>query len=74
MTASPVQHDRSKHIAVDYHFVREWVSHGDHVVRYISTSFQIADIFTKGLSPHQFLYLKSKLSVRPPNSLRGRDR
>ena len=33
MTVNPVQHDRSKHIAVDYHFVHERVAHGDLVVR-----------------------------------------
>lgn len=35
MTANPVMHDRSKHIAVDYHFVRERVAAGDLTVRYI---------------------------------------
>lgn len=37
MTANPVQHDRSKHIAVDYHFVQERVPHGDLIGRYIPT-------------------------------------
>lgn len=34
---SPVLHDRSKHIKVDYHFVHERVSHGDLVVQYVPT-------------------------------------
>jgi len=32
MFANPIHHDRSKHIAVDYHFVRERVAAGDLVV------------------------------------------
>lgn len=55
-TVNPVLHDRSKHIAVDYHFVRERVSHGDLVVRYVSTKLQL-DIFTKGLPSQQLLFL-----------------
>ena len=50
MIANPVMHDRSKHIAVDYHFVRERVAARDLTVRYILTCLQVADIFTFGLS------------------------
>jgi len=71
MTVNPVQHDRSKHIAMDYHFVRERVAYGDLVVHYIPTASQIADIFTKIITSQQFLFLKSKLSVRPPDQLEG---
>lgn len=58
-------HDRSKHITVDYHFVRERVSHGDLVIRYVPMKLQLADIFTKGLPSQQFLFLKSNLSIKP---------
>jgi len=37
MSANPMQHDRSKHIALDYHFVRKRVADGDLVIRYIPT-------------------------------------
>jgi len=37
MSTNPVQHDRSKHIVVDYHFVRERVADRDLVLRYIPT-------------------------------------
>ena len=49
MIVNPFQHDRSKYIAVDYHFVRKRVAHGDLVVRYIPTRLQLADILPKGL-------------------------
>ena len=48
--ANPVQHDYSKHITMDYHFVQEQITDGDLVIRYIPTWLQTADIFTKGLS------------------------
>ena len=47
MAVNPMQHDRSKYIAVDYQFVRERVAHGDLVIRYIPTKLKLADIFTK---------------------------
>jgi len=47
ISANPVLHDCSKHIKADYHFVREQVSHGDLVVRYVPTQLQLANIFTK---------------------------
>ena len=71
MSANLVQHDHSNHMAIDYHFVREQVADGDLIVWYILNSRQIADIFTKGLSTKQFLFLKSNLPVRPPNQIEG---
>ena len=46
LTVNPVQHDRSKHISIDYHFVRERVAHRDLQVCYVPTQLQFADIFT----------------------------
>jgi hypothetical protein len=72
LASNPVYHARTKHIEVDYHFVREKVINGDISVKFISTLDQIADIFTKGLSSSRFNILKSKLLVAfPPISLRG---
>jgi len=63
LIANPTHHDRSKHIVVDYHFVRERVTHGEIVMHYVPTKFKLADIFTKGLSSSQFSFLKSNLSI-----------
>jgi len=65
MTANPVEHDHSKHVAVDYYFVRKRVADGYLVVRYIPSSLQTADVFIKGLSTQQSLFLKAKLSMHP---------
>jgi len=72
LATNPVYHARTKHIEVDYHFVREKVLNQDISLAFISTDDQIADVFTKGLSTARFLFLKSKMKVIPsPVSLRG---
>ncbi|GLT61055.1 hypothetical protein SLA2020_337900 [Shorea laevis] len=62
----------TKHIEVDYHFIRKKVVNKDISTRYLSTLDQIPDIFTKGLTTSRFLFLRDKLSVCSPLiSLRG---
>ena len=71
LSANPVFHARTKHVEVDYHFVREQVAQGRLNVKFISTGDQIADVFTKPLSSQRFLELRSKLQVVPRPQLAG---
>jgi len=70
MTVNPVFHARSKHIELDYHFVRERVALGFLITQHISTHEQIADIFTKPMSKGALAYFKDKLCLRLRPSLR----
>ncbi|GKC38766.1 gag/pol polyprotein, partial [Tanacetum coccineum] len=63
LSANPIFRARTKHVEIDYHFVREKVAQGDLRVQHISTHDQIADIFPKPLQIPRFLYLRSKLQV-----------
>lgn len=66
--ANPVFHSKMKHLALDYHFVREQVQKGLLRVSYISAQDQLADALTKPLPRTTFQYLitKIQLSTSPP--------
>lgn len=56
-------HARTKHVEVDFHFVREKVLQKQLVVKYIPSTLQIADVFTKPLTISRFQWLASKLRL-----------
>ncbi|KAJ0456165.1 putative RNA-directed DNA polymerase [Helianthus annuus] len=73
LCANPVYHSRMKHVALDYHFVREKVSNGSLKVFHINSKDQLADVLTKPLSRVPFLQIRSKIGVSNGASiLRGR--
>jgi len=65
LSTNPVQHQRTKHVEIDLHFVRERVAIGVVRVLHVPTMMQFADVFTKGLHSSVFSDFRSSLNVRP---------
>nr|GEW12946.1 ribonuclease H-like domain-containing protein [Tanacetum cinerariifolium] len=65
MSANPVQHQWTKYIEIDIHFVRDMITAGDVHVLHVLFHFQYADIFIKRLPSALFEEFRSSLSVHP---------
>jgi hypothetical protein len=63
LSTNPVQHQRTKHVETDLHFVRECVALGEVRVLHVPTTSQYAYIFTKGLPTSVFTEFQSILNV-----------
>ena len=66
LSTNPVQHQHTKHVEIDLHFVRERVAIGDVRILHVPTTSQFADIFTKGLPTSVFQEFRSSLHISEP--------
>ena len=56
-------HDKSNHIEIKYHYIRDTVQRGAVKLQYIATDDQIADVLMKPLARVKFEYFMEKLGV-----------
>jgi hypothetical protein len=63
MADNLIEHSRTKHIAIRYHFLRDHQQRGDIEIAYVSTKEQLADIFTKPLDEKTFTKLRNELNI-----------
>ncbi|XP_015169447.1 uncharacterized mitochondrial protein AtMg00810-like [Solanum tuberosum] len=70
---NPVMHARTKHVEMNYHFVREKMAKGQLLTQFVRFKEQLADIHTKALTKQVFSGFRNKLGVIVPplTSLRG---
>ncbi|GJT67229.1 retrovirus-related pol polyprotein from transposon TNT 1-94 [Tanacetum coccineum] len=59
-----VQHSRSKHIDIRFHFIKEQVENRVVELYFVNTKYQLADIFTKALCRERIEFLINKLGMR----------
>ncbi|CAL1399701.1 unnamed protein product [Linum trigynum] len=68
---NPVLHDRTKHIEVHLHYIRDLVRDGILRLFHIRSEDQIADLLTKSFSASRHFYLSRKLMMRDPHQFGG---
>jgi hypothetical protein len=63
MADNPVEHSRTKHIDIQYHFLRDHQQKGNIEIAYVNTQNQLADIFTKPLDEKTCSKLRNELNI-----------
>ena len=69
LSKNPILHSRAKHIDIRHHFLRDHIQRGEIVLDFVSTEFQLADIFTKPLSDERFSFIRRELGMTNLNEI-----
>ena len=64
LAKNPVFHDRSKHIRIKYHFIRDCLEEGSIKANHIATTDQLADILIKSLCKSKFQEMRKRIGLR----------
>ncbi|GJR09677.1 retrovirus-related pol polyprotein from transposon TNT 1-94 [Tanacetum coccineum] len=64
LSCNNVQHSRSKHIDIRFHFIKEHVENGVIELYFVNTEYQLADIFTKALGRKRIEFMINKLGMQ----------
>jgi len=63
LAKNPVLHDRSKHIDMKFHFLRDCVDRGQIIIEFIETGWQLMDVLTKPLGCLRLTELKENIGM-----------
>jgi hypothetical protein len=69
LSSNPTHHDKTKHIDISYHFIRETIESEDIKVLHIPDKLQVADPLTKGLPEPKLAWFRSEIGLENLNEV-----
>jgi len=68
LAKNPIFHERSKHIRIKYHFIRDCLEDGSIKASHIATTDQLANILTKSLGKSKFQEMRERIGLQQTTS------